>query len=62
MINYPDFSSNGYEVERELGKNLTGGRITYLAKDINTGKTVVIKQFQFAQAMGTWRDYDAIHQ
>ncbi len=62
MINYPDFSSNGYEVERELGKNLTGGRVTYLAKDINTGKTVVIKQFQFAQAMGTWRDYDAIHQ
>ena len=61
-MNYPDFSSHGYEVKRELGKNLTGGRITYQAKDINTGQTVVIKQFQFAQAMGTWRDYDAIHQ
>ncbi len=62
MMSYPDFSSHGYKVERELGKNLTGGRVTYLAKDINTRQTVVIKQFQFAQAMGTWRDYDAIHQ
>jgi len=62
MMNYPNFSSHGYKVERELGKNLTGGRVTYLAKDINTRQTVVIKQFQFAQAMGTWRDYNAIHQ
>lgn len=61
MINYPDFFSHGYQIERELGNNLTGGRITYLARNINTGKTVVIKQFQFVQATGTWRDYDAIH-
>ncbi|WP_375500736.1 pentapeptide repeat-containing protein [uncultured Nostoc sp.] len=62
MMEYPDFSSHGYQIERELGHNLTGGRITYRAKDIKTGQTVVIKQFQFAQPMGNWTDYDAIHQ
>ena len=62
MINYPDFSSHGYQIERELGRNMTGGRLTYLAKDIKTGQPVVIKQFQFAQPMGNWRDYDTIHQ
>ncbi|HEY9800866.1 MAG TPA: pentapeptide repeat-containing protein [Leptolyngbyaceae cyanobacterium] len=62
MINYPDFSSHGYKIERELGRNLTGGRITYVAKSIKTGQNVVIKQFQFAQPMGSWRDYDTIHQ
>ncbi|WP_339379258.1 serine/threonine protein kinase [aff. Roholtiella sp. LEGE 12411] len=62
MMEYPDFSSHGYQIERELGHNLIGGRITYRAKDIKTDQTVVIKQFQFAQPMGNWRDYDAIHQ
>jgi uncharacterized protein YjbI with pentapeptide repeats len=62
MISYPDFSSHGYKIERELGRNLTGGRITYVAKSIKTGQNVVIKQFQFAQPMGNWRDYDTIHQ
>ncbi|MBD2500360.1 pentapeptide repeat-containing protein [Anabaena azotica] len=62
MIKYPDFSSHGYQIERELGRNLTGGRITYMAQSIRTGQNVVIKQFQFAQPMGNWRDYDTIHQ
>ncbi|MEA5525079.1 serine/threonine-protein kinase [Nodularia spumigena] len=62
MTYYPDFSTNGYQVEKELGCNLTGGRVTYLAKDIKNGQTVVIKQFQFAQPNATWRDYDTIHQ
>ena len=62
MAHYPDFSTSGYQVQRELGCNLTGGRVTYLAKDIKNGQTVVIKQFQFAQPNATWRDYDTIHQ
>jgi serine/threonine protein kinase len=62
MINHSDFSSRGYQIERELGCNLTGGRITYLARDIKTNQMVVIKQFQFARPMGNWKDYDAIHQ
>ncbi len=60
MMNYPDFSSHGYQVEQELGNNLTGGRITYLGKDINTRQTVVIKQFQFALPGASWSGYNAM--
>ncbi|MEM7556552.1 MAG: protein kinase, partial [Cyanobacteria bacterium P01_A01_bin.84] len=56
----PDFSSQGYVVERELGNNLTGGRVTYQAIDREKEKTVVIKQFQFAQTSSSWFDYEAL--
>ncbi|HEY9634911.1 MAG TPA: serine/threonine-protein kinase [Coleofasciculaceae cyanobacterium] len=31
MSNFPDFSSHGFRVVRELGHNRAGGRVTYLA-------------------------------
>ncbi|MBD2087121.1 pentapeptide repeat-containing protein [Coleofasciculus sp. FACHB-542] len=66
MGNLADFSSQGYQVERELGQNRAGGRVTYLATSLATStKTqqhVVIKQFQFAQSGASWSDYDAYEQ
>lgn len=59
MSKYPDFSSHGYRVERELGLNHLGGRVTYLAKSTTTQLPVVIKQFQFAKVGTSWADYDA---
>lgn len=44
-----DFREHGYHVIRELGRNREGGRITWLATDINTGQPEVIKQFGFAR-------------
>ncbi len=64
MSNFPDLSSHGFKVVRELGHNRTGGRVTYLATPLNKGKMeaipVVIKQFQFAKGHSSWSDYDAI--
>ncbi|MBD2445584.1 serine/threonine protein kinase [Nostoc sp. FACHB-152] len=59
MSNLPDFCAHGYRVERELGQNHAGGRVTYLATDIHTEISVVIKQFQFAQSGSNWSDYKA---
>jgi uncharacterized protein YjbI with pentapeptide repeats/serine/threonine protein kinase len=59
MSNYPDFSSHGYEIKRQLGQNRLGGRFTYLATNTKTQQPVVIKQFQFAQAGASWGDYEA---
>lgn len=47
---YPDFSEQGYQILRDLGCNREGGRITWLASEIDTGEKVVLKQFCFAQA------------
>jgi serine/threonine protein kinase len=57
--NLPDLLHQGYQIDRVLGHNLNGGRITYLARDLNRDKPVVIKQFQFATIGNTWGDYDA---
>ena len=57
--NFPDFSEYGYQVERSLGHNRQGGRVTYLATQIETRLPVVIKQFQFAQIGASWSDYQA---
>lgn len=57
--NFPDFSNYGYQVNRELGHNRAGGRVTYLATEINSQKQVVIKQFQFAHSGASWSEYDA---
>ncbi|MEO6862892.1 MAG: serine/threonine-protein kinase [Microcoleus sp.] len=62
MNDFPDFSTHGYQVTRELGYNSLGGRVTYLATKINTNKSVVIKQFQFAQLGASWAEYDAYEQ
>jgi serine/threonine protein kinase len=59
MSSYPDFQAQGYEVTRELGRNREGGRITWLATNINTGQPEVIKQFCFAQAGSSWSGSEA---
>lgn len=56
MSNFPDFSEQGYQVERVLGENRAGGRVTYLATNTTTQVSVVIKQFQFARVGATWSD------
>jgi len=62
MNAFPDFSTHGYQITRELGYNSLGGRVTYLATKINTTNSVVIKQFQFAQLGASWTEYDAYEQ
>ncbi|MEG3899864.1 MULTISPECIES: serine/threonine-protein kinase [unclassified Microcoleus] len=62
MNAFPDFSTDGYQIEKELGHNSLGGRVTYLAKNTNTQKLVVIKQFQFAQLGASWAEYEAYEQ
>ncbi|MGB7890903.1 MAG: serine/threonine-protein kinase [Microcoleus sp.] len=62
MNPFPDFSTHGYQIEKELGHNSLGGRVTYLAKNTNTQKLVVIKQFQFAQLGASWTEYEAYEQ
>lgn len=59
MSNLPDFRSQGYQVIEELGHNLSGGRVAYLAKRINTQEAVVIKQFQFARTQANWSGFKA---
>jgi serine/threonine protein kinase len=55
----PNYSAYGYRITHELGRNLAGGRVTYLATDLKTQQQVVIKQFQFAKPGSSWADYDA---
>ncbi|MBD2074479.1 protein kinase [Phormidium sp. FACHB-592] len=62
MSTFPDFTDYGYQIERELGNNRSNGRVTYLAIDQSTQTSVVIKQFQFAQAESTWSDYQQYEQ
>ncbi|MEG4803303.1 serine/threonine-protein kinase [Microcoleus sp. ARI1-B5] len=56
---YPDFSSQGYQVDRVLGENRSGGRVTYKAIQIKDQKAVAIKQFQFATSTTSWAGYNA---
>ena len=62
MNAFADFSTHGYQIERELGYNSLGGRVTYLATKINTKNSVVIKQFQFVQLGASWTEYEAYEQ
>jgi hypothetical protein len=57
MVDFLNFSHYGYRIERELGANRPGGRVTYLATDIDLGQKVVIKQFQFARQSSNWSEY-----
>ena len=59
MSIYPDFQAQGYEAIRELGRNREGGRITWLATNLNTKQPEVIKQFCFAQAGSNWSGSEA---
>ncbi|NER38111.1 MAG: serine/threonine protein kinase [Oscillatoria sp. SIO1A7] len=66
---FPDFTKQGYRVQAELGHNLAGGRVTYLASKIasesgsltsdRSGDSVAIKQFQFASTGADWSAYKA---
>lgn len=60
--NFPNLNDFGYQVTKELGQNRAGGRITYLAKNIETQQSVVVKQFCFLDSGSTWLDYDAYQQ
>ncbi|MEG3919688.1 serine/threonine-protein kinase [Microcoleus sp. POL10_C6] len=62
MNAFPDFSNYGYQVTCELGYNRAGGRVTYLATEINTQRSVAVKQFQFAQTGANWAQYQACEQ
>ncbi len=57
MSNYPELSHHGYQIERVLGKNSFGGRVTYKAQ--KGEQPVVIKHFQFAQSDSSWAEYKA---
>ncbi|MFP4412732.1 protein kinase domain-containing protein [Coleofasciculus sp.] len=57
--NFPEFSQQGYQIQRELGHNRSSGRVAYLATHQSTEKPVVIKQFQFAKTGANWSDFDA---
>jgi serine/threonine protein kinase len=64
----PPTLAGRYQIDRILGTNATGGRVTYLAHPVNPNQAdselepskVVIKEFQFAQTGGNWQGYDAI--
>ncbi|MBW4649453.1 MAG: serine/threonine protein kinase [Kastovskya adunca ATA6-11-RM4] len=62
MSNFPDLSSHGFKVVKELGHNRVGGRVTYLALNRVNRQPIVIKQFQFAKGNATWSGYDAYEQ
>ncbi|MFB2877250.1 protein kinase domain-containing protein [Floridanema aerugineum] len=59
MTNFSAFSSHGYQIIRELGRNREGGRITYLATHLSQKQQVVIKQFCFAQSGSSWSGFKA---
>ena len=59
MASFPDFAAHGFQVIKELGHNLEGGRFTYLAKRLADNVDVVIKQFQFSKGSG-WDGFRAI--
>lgn len=54
-----NFTDRGYQIEKPLGQNKEGGRVTYLARYTPTEMPVVIKQFQFAKLETTWLAYEA---
>jgi serine/threonine protein kinase len=57
---YPDFTEYQYRVQRELGRNREGGRISYLAQRLDhRDELVVIKQFRFVQTDANWQGFKA---
>ncbi|MEB3828127.1 serine/threonine protein kinase [Phormidium sp. CCY1219] len=60
MSNFPDFTAQGYQIQKELGHNRAGGRVTYLADRLPSLEPMVIKQFQFATSGADWSAYKAV--
>lgn len=58
-IQKTDFSHLGYQVNKELGKNRFGGRITHLAEVESSNNQVVIKEFRFADVDTDWSGFKA---
>ncbi|HAN47198.1 MAG TPA: hypothetical protein DCQ32_11735 [Cyanobacteria bacterium UBA8156] len=61
-IELPDFSPYGYRLERELGRNPTGGRVVYLAEPLPhapANPAVVLKHFQFLK-QSRWEGFRQI--
>lgn len=60
IASYPDFTDRQYQVQRELGRNREGGRISYLANRLDREtELVVIKQFRFLQTDANWEGFKA---
>ena len=57
MSTLPNFLEHNYQVVRELGRNREGGRISYLATNIDRQQQVVIKQFRFVQENASWQGF-----
>lgn len=54
----PNLTNCKYKIEKELGRSREGeGIITWKGVDLTTNKSVVIKQFCFAQANSSWLGY-----
>ncbi len=58
MSHFPDFSRHNYQIVEELGRNREGGRISYLASQLDSAEKIVIKQFRFA-ADANWQGFKA---
>jgi len=58
-IQKTDFSHLGYQINKELGKNRLGGRITHLAEVESSKCQVVIKEFRFADIGTDWSGFKA---
>jgi len=58
MSQFPQFADRGYHIQRQLGQNRAGGRMTYLAQADNSPEPVVLKQFLFGDA-AQWSAYDS---
>ncbi|MDJ0577313.1 MAG: serine/threonine-protein kinase [Xenococcaceae cyanobacterium MO_234.B1] len=59
MDNFPDLNNYGYQVIEQIGHNPQGGRITWKARNLNSNKIVVVKQFCFATPNSSWSGYKA---
>lgn len=46
-----------YQLQKELGRNREGGRISYLANHPDQNQPVVLKQFRFAQTGASWSGF-----
>ncbi len=60
MNNFPDLTAYGYKIEKQLGQNFQGGRVTYLAQDLAGDRPVVLKQFGFGQGAENWSGYNSL--
>ncbi|WP_051188758.1 serine/threonine-protein kinase [[Leptolyngbya] sp. PCC 7376] len=60
MTNFPALTTYGYAIEKTLGQNFQGRRFTYLARQIEGDRPVVLKKFAFVQGATDWSGYDSI--